>query len=202
MIRKRLIAILFAVTACAGTEETGSDGVDRGMSDSVDFTAPSNCDLAPYNGEMACDFVSEDGGNRRILLSFNDTVDTEAGAELAPVNAAERTEWFRHLITGIDAGRKQAMPAGYSLISYRLLPSSETPPGLAACAKSRDVLPGSGGVRNDRVHLHCWRLSADPSVASQLLFSYIEYNRQGTPVSASFERDANAVMSTIRVDTR
>jgi hypothetical protein len=197
MIRKTLIASLFALSACAGT-----DAVNRDMSDTVDFTAPSNCDLAPYNGEMACDFVSEDGGNRRILLSFNDTVDTEAGAELAPMNAAERTEWFRQLITGIDAGRKTAMPAGYSRTGYRLLPPSETPPGLAACAKSRDVWPGSGGERIDRVHLHCWRLNADPSVASQLLFSYIEYNRQGTPVSASFERDANAVMSTIRVDTR
>ena len=197
MIQKSLIAILFAVTACAGT-----GGADRDMSNSVDFTAPGNCDLAPFNGEMACDFVSDDGGNRRILLSFKDTVDTEAGAELAPMNAAERTEWFRQLITGIDAGRKKTMTAGYSRTGYRLLPPSETPPGLAACAKSRDVWPGSGGERIDRVHLHCWRQNTDPSVASQLLFSYIEYNRQGTPVSASFERDANAVMSTIRVDTR
>ena len=130
MIRTRLIAVLFAVTACAGTDGTGTGGADRDMSDAVDFTAPANCDLAPYNGEMACDFVSEDGGNRRILLSFNDTVDTEAGAELAPMNAAERTEWFRQLITGIDAGRMKAMTAGYSRTGYRLLPRSETPPGL------------------------------------------------------------------------
>lgn len=198
MIRNSLIACLFALSAC-----TGTDAVDRDMRLGVDFKAPENCDLAPFNGEMACDFVSGDGGNRRILLGFGD-VGTSASeaAELALLSAAERTEWYRGIITEIDARREAAMPAGYRRIGYRLLPASETPPGLTACAKSRDVSPGKFGERIDRVHLHCFGSGTDPAVASQLLFSYIEYNDPGTPVSASFERDANAVLSTIRVVRR
>ncbi len=197
MIRKTLIASLFALSAC-----TGTDAVQRDMTFSVDFTAPENCDLAPFNGEMACDFVSEEGRNRRILLDFITHDDSEAGAEIASMSVAEQTKWFQRNIMQIDARRKAAMPAGYRQISYAILPASQTPPGFAACAKSREELPVRSGERGDGIELHCWGPGPDANRFSQLLFSYIEYNDPGTPVSASFERDANAVLSTIRVVRR
>ena len=197
MIRKTVIASLFAVAAC-----TGTDAVQRDMSNTVDFTAPANCDLAPFNGEMACDFVSEEGRNRRIILDFITHDDPEAGAEMASMNGAEKTEWFQQNITQIDARRRAAMPAGYRQINYAILPASQTPPGFAACAKSREELPVRSGERGDGIELHCWGPGPEANSFSQLLFSYIEYNDPGTPVSASFERDANAVLSTIRVVRR
>lgn len=196
MIRTFLIVSLFALSGCAGT-----DVVDRGTENTVYYTVPGNCDLAPRDGGMGCDFVSEDGRDRRILAHFNDieASDSEA-AEIASMNAAETTEYYRELITGIDARRRRAKPAGYSQTSYRLLTPEETPPGFTACAKSRDVSFLSGDGRSDRAHLHCWLQNTDPSLSSQFLFSYSERNDRGTPVSARFEGDANAVLSTVWVD--
>jgi hypothetical protein len=198
LIQKILIAGLFAVTACAGT-----DAVVRDMSHSVDFAAPENCDLAPSNGELACDFVSEEGRNRRILLGFRNIEASAAESdEIASLSAGERTELYRALISSIDARRLAAMPAGYKRTGYRLLPASETPPGFSACSEMRDQAPTPTGDRADRVDLHCWGPGTGATDSVQLLFAFTEYNPPGTPVSASFERDADAVLSTIRVTRR
>jgi len=196
MTGRSLIAGLFALAACVGP-----GGPDRDTGYRVDFTGPA-CDFGPIGDEMGCDFVSEEGRYRRILLGFIVFEEPEAAAELEPMSVAEKTLWFQRHVRRIDARRETVMPEGYRRISYRILPPSRTPPGFQACAKSREELPAMTGERGDGAHLHCWGPGPDGTGFAQLLFSYIEYNDPGTPVSASFERDADAVLSTVRVVSR
>lgn len=169
---------------------------------------PFNCELTTLREYKTwrCDFLSEDGRERSILLSFfvnyppSDLVEGLVGSD-----GEERQAILRDLLLEDEKDRRahSERTEGYSIAYSRLLLPEELPTGFLVCGEKRDSKPIENGTYVvDRLDLSCWGFQIGPDEIYQVILTVVEFNRHDRDHSPRFVEDAEAVLRGLRMNDR
>lgn len=105
---------------------------------------------------------------------------------------------MRSAIERIERERRASIPwQRYDRSRFTVLPANTTPEGFDMCLRTRDSWVAQERV--DRAHLHCWRRDREGGGIYQMLLSCMEYGHPSGRVSATVDRDAERVLTSVRV---
>lgn len=162
---------------------------------------PTQCKMKEVKtGTWICNYVSEDGHNRRIVLDFHEYVLKPQAADiLRKMSSEERRIAFSDEIARIDKYRDSHRPPGdYHRPRYEFLVEGNCPVGFMACVRSLDDMTIEGSnIRNDRASLHCLAARPDAKAVTQLLFSLIEFNPARSVQETGLEPEFDRIIASI-----